>query len=326
MIVVGGLFDMMQGGRLSTAQTDSAEAARPLRWWSAAQLDVLASRAQILFDQWRGDWGLPVGQGEAGRCVKAVPAHPDAVQGDRRWMALSAGDGASGTWWTVRPQAHSRAHTRLGPKAYEPSAPDAAGGAIRMVLFGEDANPAGQSGSLVASGVGNDAVKDWCLRLRHWLGAVEDGEVSSPTEPLHASLPIDLTQFWSGAVLLKLDWYGDIFQLVIDCTHVMRLIGPCAATTDGEATERRSEALLTPVLSALSAEPLSMTAELNPIELELGTLTGLQVGDVIRIPHALEMPLLVRADDGELLYQAFLGRLEDQKAIELFPLTQTSQV
>ncbi|MHA6823026.1 FliM/FliN family flagellar motor switch protein [Ralstonia pseudosolanacearum] len=314
---------MMQR-RLSTAKKDAAEAARPLRWWSAAQLDVLALRAQILFDQWRGDWGLPVGPGEAGHCVKAVPAHPDTVQVDRQWMALFAGDGASGTWWTVRPGAHGRVHTRLGPTGDEPSALDVAGAAIQIALFGEDENPAGQSDPLVASGVGNDAVKDWCQRLRHWLGAVEDGEVSSPTGPLHASLPIDLTQFWSGAVLLRLDWYGDIFQLVIDGTHVTRLIGPCAAATDGAATERRSEASLTPVLSALSAEPLSMTAELNPIELDLGTLTGLQVGDVIRIPHALEMPLLVRADDGALLYQAFLGRLEDQKAIELFPLTQTS--
>ncbi|MFV8621707.1 FliM/FliN family flagellar motor switch protein [Ralstonia pseudosolanacearum] len=325
MIVAGALFDMMQR-RLSTAQTDVAEAARPLRWWSASQLDVLALRAQALFDQWRGDWGLPVGPGEVGHCVKAVPAHPDAVQVDRQWMALFAGDGASGVWWTVRPEAHSRVHTRLGSKGYESSALDVAGAAIQTALFGVDANPAGQTDPLAASGVGNDAVKDWCLRLRHWLGAVDDGEVSSPTEPLHASLslPTGLTQFWSGAVLLRLDWYGDTFQLVIDCTHVMRLIGPCAATTDGAATERRSEALLTPVLSALSAEPLSMTAELNPIELDLGTLTGLQVGDVIRIPHALEMPLLVRADDGELLCQAFLGRLEDQKAIELFPLTQTS--
>ncbi|MHA6922619.1 FliM/FliN family flagellar motor switch protein [Ralstonia pseudosolanacearum] len=314
---------MMQR-RLSTAQTDVAEAARPLRWWSAAQLDVLALRAQILFDQWRSDWGVPVGPGEVGHCVKAVPAHPDAVQVDRQWMALFAGDGASGTWWTVRPGAHGRVHTRLGPKGGEPLALDVAGAAIQIALFGVDANPAGQSDPLVASGVGNDAAKDWCQRLRHWLGAIEDGEVSSPTEPLHASLPIDLTQFWSGAVLLRLDWYGDIFQLVIDGTHVMRLIGPCAATTDGAAMERRSEASLTPVLSALSAEPLSMTAELNPIELDLGTLTGLQVGDVIRIPHALEMPLLVRADDGALLCQAFLGRLEDQKAIELFPLTQTS--
>ncbi|QCX49349.1 FliM/FliN family flagellar motor switch protein [Ralstonia pseudosolanacearum] len=319
------MFDMMQR-RLSTAQTDAAEAARPLRWWSAAQLDVLALRVQILFDQWRGDWGLPAGPSEAGHCVKAVPAHPDTVQVDRQWMALFAGDGASGAWWAVRPGADCRVHTRLGPKGDEPSALDVAGAAIQIALFGVDANPAGQSDPLVASGVGNDAVKDWCQRLRHWLGAVGDGEVSSPTEPLHASLPIDLTQFWSGAVLLRLDWYGDIFQLVIDCTHVMRLIGPCIATTDGAAMERRSEASLTPVLSALSAEPLSMTAELNPVELDLGTLTGLQVGDVIRIPHALEMPLLVRVDDGELLCQAFLGRLEDQKAIELFPLTQTSQV
>ena len=314
---------MMQR-RLSTAQTEQPEAARPLRWWSAAQLDLLALRAQTLFDQWRGDWGLPVGQGEACRGVKAVLAHPEEVQVDQPWTALSAGEGAGCAWWTVRPGGRSRAHFGGGSKGRDSSALELARAAVQMALFGEDLNPAGQSDPLVASGVGGDAVDDWCLRFRHWLGAVDGGEASSLKEPLHDFPPIELTRLWSGAVLLTVDWFGDVFELALDCEYVMRLIGPCFASTDKVNTEHRSESLLTPVLSALSEEPLSMTAELNPIELDLGTLTGLQIGDVIRIPHLLEMPLLVRAGDGALLYQAFLGRLEDQKAIELFPLTQTS--
>lgn len=325
MIVVGELSDMMQF-RLPIAHTELPEAARPLRWWSAAQLDLLALRAQTLFDQWRGDWGLPVRQGGACRSVKAVLAHPETVQVDQQWTVLSAGEGADGAWWTVRPGERSRAHTGGGSKGRAPSAFELARAGVQGVLFGEEPNPAGQSNPVVAPGVSGDAVDDWCLRLRHWLGAVDGGEASSLNVPLHAFLPIELTRLWSGAVLLSVDWFGDVFQLAIDCVHAIRLVGPCFSTADAVATERSSDILLTPVLSALSEEPLSMTAELNPIELDLGTLTGLQIGDVIRIPHSLEMPLLVRADDGTLLYQAFLGRLEDQKAIELFPLTQTGQV
>lgn len=323
MTVAGELFNVMQG-RPSTAQMDVVGTCRPLRWWSAAQMNALALRAQILLDQWRDDWGLSVGQGEAGQRVKVAPAHLDAVQIDRPWKALFASDTASGVWWTVRPETHGRTHTRSGTKGYELSALELAAAAIQMALFGVDTNPASHSDPVVASGVGRDAVNDWCARLRHWLGMEEGGAAPSLAQCAQSSLPTELVQPWSGAVLLTVDWYGDSFQLVIDFTHATRLLGPRAATTDGVTAERGSESLLTPVLSALSAEPLSMTIELNPIELDLGTLTSLQVGDVIRIPHALETPLLVRADDGALLYQAFLGRLDDQKAIELFPLTPTN--
>lgn len=321
--MVGDSPDMMQR-RLSAMQTEVPEGARPLRWWSTAQLDLLALRAQTLFDQWCGDWNLPVGRSEASPSIQVVPAHSDPVQIDQRWVALFASEGVHRAWWTVRPGPRSHAHLRPSPKGRDLSALELAGTAVQMALFGREANPAGQSDPLVASGVSSDAVEDWRLRLGHWLGAEDVGEASSLKGPLQAFSPFELTQLWSGAVLLTVDWFGDVFQLAMDYEQATRLIGPCVATTDGLATGRGSEIALTPVLSALSEESVSMTAELNPIELDLGTLTGLQIDDVIRIPHLLEMPLLVHADDGTLLYQAFLGRLEDQKAIELFPLTQTS--
>ncbi len=63
--------------------------------------------------------------------------------------------------------------------------------------------------------------------------------------------------------------------------------------------------------------------EMSPIELNLGALIALRVGDVLRTPHHLHVPLIVKgfakADEAsaDSLCFGFLGKQEGHRAVEL---------
>ncbi|MET3448219.1 FliM/FliN family flagellar motor C-terminal domain-containing protein [Ralstonia sp. 1138] len=314
------------------AAAQEAAFARPLVWWSEGQLERLVAGARTLFAQWVLDWGLP---GAAPGPEVAHEAVPVSVYLDTRdadsarlvagpWLALSADLADQGCWWTLEvPEAGvgivGDEDSRYGDRVREQAAV-----AVQAALFGASSlarnDPQGDVGSSVAGGVCADAVDDWCARLREWFGANE-GDASCPSDAMLHGLPEHVRQPWSGAVWLSMGWCWQRFHLVMDFNCAAHLLGQdSAVSTQARSGQNASGAARVPVLLALADETLSMTVELNPVTIELGNLAGLRIGDVVRTPHALEAPLSVRAEDGTVFCHAFLGKVDEDRAVELLPV------
>lgn len=295
-----------------------------MRWWPDAQLRRLAAGLQTLCDEWMNAWALPHAvpmAGPVGIAASERFSHADAGNNAAGlWMALSAGNDEGQAWWTVESGV-----LRPGGAISETSRIDApndrAVALVREALFGppDDAFPilADRPQSRIADDVATEAVEDWRARLNKWIGCAETDLVDRAVLGA-GSLPVPLAQPWSGAVWLSIDWFGHRFALVMDFSHAARMLGHHnAVSTDAGNTDTNAGAGLVPVLAALSGENLSVSVELSPLELDLGALSGLRVGDVVRVPHTLETPLLVRLNEGAPLFQGFLGRLDEHKALEL---------
>ena len=64
-----------------------------------------------------------------------------------------------------------------------------------------------------------------------------------------------------------------------------------------------------PLVHAMAARPLAISIELSGVELDLGALQSLQIGDVVVLAQRLDEPMLARSRDGGApLCSAFLGR------------------
>ncbi|NWK44755.1 FliM/FliN family flagellar motor C-terminal domain-containing protein [Ralstonia pickettii] len=295
-----------------------------MRWWPDAQLRRLAAELQTLCDEWMNAWALPHAVPMAGPLGIAASerfSHADAGgSAAGLWMALSAGNDVGQAWWTVESGV-----LRPGGAISETSRIDAPDNRavvlVRAALFGasDGAFPIVADGpqSRIADDVATEAVEDWRARLNKWTGCAALDRVDERVLGA-GSLPVPLAQPWSGAVWLSIDWIGHRFALVMDFSHAARMLGHRnAVSTDAGNTDANAGAGLVSVLAALSGENLSVSVELSPLELDLGTLSGLRVGDVVRVPHTLETPLLVRLNEGAPLFQGFLGRLDEHKALEL---------
>ncbi len=64
----------------------------------------------------------------------------------------------------------------------------------------------------------------------------------------------------------------------------------------------------------------------DPVELDLGSLASLRVGDVVRTSHPLEVALKIRVEGaaghaGVLPCAGFLGKVARARAVELLPIS-----
>ena len=77
---------------------------------------------------------------------------------------------------------------------------------------------------------------------------------------------------------------------------------------------------LTCAVDAAAALAVTLGVELAGCELDLGTLQGLQPGDVVRVQHRIDAPATVMSAGGVPLFRAYLGRRAGSRAVELAPL------
>ncbi|WP_459569040.1 FliM/FliN family flagellar motor switch protein [Cupriavidus sp. 8B] len=318
----------------------SAASARPLRWWSTEQLESLASAATAVLRTWQADWGVAMSYASnqlaatpSLAAVRCQPAHELAAlsgrYGQSEWSALQVDGQSGGCWWMLESESSMlvQASNVDGASAKtEPSQGLIA--ALLTALFG--GGPAftmpgtpRKASSPVAEGVADAALSDWWTQLRHWLGALQSAPNAELTNPMCRldALPVPLLQPWSGTAWLALDWCGHVLHLLVDFARVAHVLGVPSTTSmhrAGTGGGARDEPL-TAMYSALNGYTVFVQAELEPVELELGLLAALRPGDVIRLPHSLDAPLLVRTHDGELLCEAFLGKVDAQRAVELLP-------
>lgn len=119
---------------------------------------------------------------------------------------------------------------------------------------------------------------------------------------------------WSGWVIVDLPLPVPL-PLLLDARSVTALVGTTASPNP--VAEGVSAPELVPVETAAAAHRLRVNVGLAPFELAIGSLRELRVGDVLRLPHALDAPMRVTAPDGQPLCEAYLGKRHVHKAAQL---------
>jgi hypothetical protein len=306
--------DARPGALLSVAE--SAANARPLRFWRAEERERVARTVADALRGWLEAWGVD-GDPDAVRCD--APIDSSCSGGDFvDWRHV--GEGMGGLWWTLSPAVITLA---CGPS--RPSSALALS-ALSRALFGET-SACGPSLSSLGGAADHDAAaldmateiveaawRDWLERLGEAFataGAAR-GDAGPAPEPMLA---------WTGGLVVTVAWCGHALRLLIEGGGVAQFLRPASAPVDGKQG-MGVEGGLTPVWRALADRPTRLRVQTHAFELDLGTLAGLRVGDVLRTGHALDdaLPVNVESVNGEgggVVCAGFLGKLDGSRAVEL---------
>lgn len=300
------------------AQTAVAERDfRTMHWWSETDLLQLAGHLDISRQRWRAAWLDDLAPSLAGShdigisCVLAHQADNGSAAGNTEWQVLfpelEAGDSAAAI--------DSQVWIDISPVSSE---------SLQAILLGTAAKQSvSTKGSpSLAAEMARAAWRDCIKELRTSLAqGSQNGTGDHPQLPFCSHdgvddrLPSHHMLAWSGAVRVTLPWHGLSLRL-----H----IGPARAAAllrSGERTAKPSiskDAPLVPLHKAIEKKTTSLRLELAAVELDLGSLQSLVLGDVIPLPHRLDQPLQVLAEDGRPLCTAYLGQQQGMRAIELF--------
>ncbi|MBV8634726.1 MAG: FliM/FliN family flagellar motor switch protein [Burkholderiaceae bacterium] len=72
-----------------------------------------------------------------------------------------------------------------------------------------------------------------------------------------------------------------------------------------------------PLAQALTGTTAHLRAELGQVQMSLGQLTSLEIGDVITLPIGIDQPLRIFAGKRRLVGQAYLGKQDGHRAVEM---------
>lgn len=251
--------------------------AKPLLWWTSGQLAWVGSRLQSSWEGWLRSW-VPGGQDGARVDGRLAPESACKVAG---WTRI--GDkGAQCAWLRT---------TDMGPSlaaVYGFARPEAQGLASQAV----------------AAELWQQARADLAATLRDACGLDSTHREEGPHP--------ELFRAWSGAVLVSLGGDRAGVELLVSAELTQSLL---AAFPKGPALGS-SRDKLHPLSDALAATSVRASVELAACELDIGTLLGLRLGDVIPMAHPLDAPLSVKLER-EVLCAAYLGRQGHNRAIEL---------
>lgn len=180
---------------------------------------------------------------------------------------------------------------------------------VRCWLFETPCHAAGSDGkSRLAGECAERAFDDLLRRLAEALGLDAktgfgpiDRQIESP----------DFTRAGAGTVLVTvaIGTAALEFLLPADC-----ITGFLNVDTTSDADCRDS---LSPLSEGLAAQEVGLKVWLGEVEVTLGMLREITVGDVIRLPTLLDEAVGVSTDSGDVLFKSYLGVIDGQLAIEL---------
>lgn len=280
----------------------SADTARPLRWWSDKQLGEVALALENALRAWAQDWGLrqPHAEQDAVRCAMAF----SGADAPSSWKPVALNDAleaACELWWDMSAGGPGADPVLLLVDALfntsvEPSALSAHGSVSEMA-----AAAARAAWSDLWARVGQS------LAVRVAITAPVMQADSLPTlQPAAA-----LFRPWSGAIVITLHWCAQEMRILLGGAEAAVLLAHEAPAEHAVAKP------LVPVWHAVAGGACTVRAELAPVELTLGAIKSLRVGDVVELSHPLDCPLVAKTADGGVLCKAFLGKLGERRAIEL---------
>lgn len=294
---------------------------RTLRYRRDEERVAIATAVADALRRWRADWGL-LSANEAHEnlrcaCLDASEwkRRHDATFASTPWRLAGADGDKAALWWAVVPPGLpgrlATPSTMLLAQLF-----DAHAGIVSASAH--DARP--------IRGIAQELADLALTDCAHALARVFRFEFdASSDEALNAmqSVPVACFEVWSGALVLSTPWCGGELRILIDDACASRLLGPRPASPAPNA--RPGRAALTPVLRGLDSEPIGLDVALNPFELELGMLSALRVGDVVRTTHRLDAPLTASTAGGDVLSEAYLGRCGPARAAELLSIARAPE-
>jgi hypothetical protein len=292
---------------------------RTMSWWSEADLMQLTKSFDLARQRWRSEWldGLAPSSADGANagiiCVLAHQADDAAAAGKSEWQALfpelESGDTAAAI--------DSQVWIDTGPVS---------SAVLQAILFGTEMKQPASAKTVpsVATEMIHAAWHDCIKELRKSLtqGSLDRSD-DSPQLPfgLHRGIdnlpPSHHLLAWSGAVSVSLPWHGLLLRLHIGPGRVAALL-QSDERMQAAKTRAGNDVPLVPLHQAIEKKTTSLRLELAAVELDLGSLQALVLGDVIPLPHRLDQPLQVLAEDGSPLCAAYLGQQQGMRAIELF--------
>ncbi|SEK92877.1 flagellar motor switch protein FliN [Roseateles sp. YR242] len=272
---------------MSMSATEATNAAAPqaLRWWSASALTALSQRLDGCVREWAARWELRVEGTDVMNASEASTGMPEAPAAWSAWLG-QPGSPSPCAWTGDMGEPMSRALCRA--------------------LFGRSAE------GTIAAEMSVHAREDLADSLSRRLG---HAAASTAAELAPASRAL-----WSGAAIVRLRLQGTetlTLWLRIDGDSVATLVRDLPRPTGAPFPALNAPV---PVLAVLAHRTLTLRVELAPVVIDLGTLQSLRIGDVVPLPHRLDQPLEVRAqDETRLACLGYLGSRDGHRAIELIP-------
>jgi hypothetical protein len=146
--------------------------------------------------------------------------------------------------------------------------------------------------------------------------AAELGLQPGPAQP-DARPDQSVWRRWSGALLLSVPWWSAQLRLLVAGESIERFLIPSRRPA---ARKEPSDGLV-PLAQAVSSRSVQVEVMLDAFELDVGALSSMRVGDVVRTTHRTERPLLVNVGAAQtesvVRWSGFLGRAGSNKAVEL---------
>ena len=212
------------------------------------------------------------------------------------------------------PAARAGAWAPIGARAYSWVAADPVQ-CLREVLFGEaPVSPGARDGQRIADEL---AAECWSEQRAALQALLEEG-LAGAQNATAAELG-QAWQRWGGAVVVETPWFGTTWRLLLDATAVRGLLRALNLRRPAPVAVPRGAT--SPVLRALSVIPVHLYVRLAPVDIDLGGLMSLGLGDVLKLDHAVDAPAFVVSPDAAIdavpLCHGWLGGRDDHVAVEL---------
>jgi hypothetical protein len=258
------------------------------RLLSQAGIDACASAARAGLQAWAQQWCGTQPDWQI-RCQAAD--HPAAPTGPSRWRCRSAG-AAGKLWLAAAPAFETALSARLFPDP-SPLPPD--GG-----------EPATLAGAVAA-----DALEALLAMLSDALA----GRATQADDTDEAQRLAEY-RYGRGAALLTITLGGAALQVVLPAACQPPLPAP------QHTAPRRPRVVLA---QALRYTPVRLAAGIGEVEVTVGQLSMLAVGDVLTLPVGMDQPLRVTAPGGQTLCAAQLGLRGSHRAMRLLSIHNTKE-
>jgi hypothetical protein len=265
----------------------TAQYARPLVWWTGAHLDVVCIQLVKACSAWTHDWAGD----EAVSDAHGVQAYERPRCESQSWIPLG-----------TRGEAAAWVQTSADPVTD-----------VFKTLFGADQSAVAMPSAGV-EGIGQ------AVASRAWTSLMETLRCALALDPNPVQADPDPVSFkpWSGYAVISLAGVGRLpLALLLNAACVGAALDPQCDSFGPRDPRQKPRASLAPLDHALAGRKLRLRVELSSCELDLGSLEGLRIGDIVPLPHALDAPLLVSTVQDVQVCLGFLGRQAHYKAIEL---------
>lgn len=308
------------GALKENAQSKAVEQGfRTMNWWSEADFLQLTKSLDLARQRWRSEWldGLaPASADSANAGISCVLAH----------QANDAATTEKCEWQTLFPELEAADTAAAIDSQVWIDTSSVSRAILQAILFGTDVKQPASAKNVpdIATEMIHAAWHDCIKELRKSLaqGSLDgvDHNLQLPFGLHHGIdnlLPSHHMLAWSGAVSVTLPWHGLLLKLHIGPGRVAALL-QSDERMQAAKTRTGNDVPLVPLHKAIEKKTTSLRLELAAVELDLGSLQALVLGDVIPLPHRLDQPLQVLAEDGRPLCTAYLGQQQGMRAIELF--------